>query len=103
MIEYNFCPRCGAPIERTSEPAHCDNCNSTYYHNAKPGASVLPVKDGKVLLGIRKNDPYKGSFDIIGGFVEAHEHPEDAAIREAKEETGLDIKITSQLGIYIDK
>jgi len=103
MIQYNFCPKCGNKVDEGSEPAHCSICNVTYYRNAKPGASVLPVKDGKVLLAIRANDPYKGCYDIIGGFMEADELPEVAAIREAKEETGLDVKITSLLGIYVDQ
>lgn len=56
-----------------------------------------------MLLVKRGIDPYKGAYDIIGGFMEADELPEVAALREAKEETGLDIKITSLLGIYSDR
>lgn len=103
MTEYNFCPKCGNKIDVGSEPPHCSTCNVTYYRNAKPTAGVLPVKDGKVLLAKRGRDPFKGAWDIIGGFMDADELPEDAAIREAKEETGLDVKITSLLGIYIDR
>lgn len=103
MIEYNFCPKCGGPIDKGSEPAHCSRCDITYYRNAKPGAAVLPIRDGKVLLAKRGREPYKGMYDIIGGFMEADEAPEDAAIREAKEETGLDVKITRLLGIYVDR
>lgn len=102
MTEYNFCPKCGGKISPESEPPHCQACNITYYRNAKPTASVLLVKDGQVLLAKRGIDPYKGAYDIIGGFMEEDELPEQAAIREAKEETGLDIKITSLLGIYND-
>ncbi len=103
MIEYNFCPKCGNTIDVGSEPPHCSVCNLTYYRNAKPCASVLPIKEGKVLLAKRGREPFKGSYDIIGGFMEANELPEDAAIREAKEETGLDVKITSLLGTYVDR
>src|SRR5690242_13427731 len=103
MTEYNFCSKCGNAIDADSVPPHCSVCDITYYSNAKPCASVLPVKDGKVLLAKRGRDPYKGAYDIIGGFMEADELPEAAAIREAKEESGLDIKITSLLGIYIDR
>lgn len=103
MIEFNFCPKCGNAIGASIEPPHCSKCNSTYYRNAKPFASVLPIKDGKVLLAKRGHEPFKGAYDIIGGFMEANELPEEAAIREAKEETGLDIKITSLLGIYLDR
>lgn len=100
MIQYNFCPKCGNSIDKTSEPPHCSDCATTYYRNAKPCASVLPIRDGKVLLAKRGRDPYKDAYDIIGGFMEADELPEVAALREAKEETGLDMKIISLLGIY---
>lgn len=103
MTVYNFCPKCGNAIDTGSEPPHCSECDITYYRNAKPCASVLPVKDGKVLLAKRGKDPFKGAYDIIGGFMEANELPEDAAAREAKEESGLDIRITSLLGIYVDR
>lgn len=102
MIQFNFCPKCGNKIEPSSNPPHCNQCNMTYYRNPKPSASVLPIKDGKVLLAKRGVDPHKGAYDIIGGFMEEHELPEETAIREAKEESGLDIKITSLLGIYND-
>jgi len=48
-------------------------------------------------------EPFKGQYDVVGGFMEAWELPEAAAIREAKEETGLDVRITSLLGIYVDR
>ena len=86
MIEYNFCPRCGAAITSSSEPAHCRDCDVTYYRNAKPCASVLPVKDGKVLLARRGKEPYLGAYDIIGGFMEVDELPEAAALREAMDD-----------------
>lgn len=103
MTEYNFCPKCGNKIAPGPDLPHCSTCDTTYYHNPKPCASVLPIKDGKVLLAKRGVAPYKGSYDIIGGFMDINEQPMDAAIREAKEETGLDVKITSLLGTYVDK
>lgn len=103
MIQYNYCPKCGNQIDEGSEPPHCSHCDITYYRNAKPCASVLPIKDGKVLLGVRKNEPFMGAYDIIGGFMEADELPEDAAVREAKEETGLDVRVKSLLGTYVDQ
>lgn len=103
MVRYNFCPKCGKAIDQSTNPPYCSYCDIKYYRNAKPGASVLPVKDGKVLLARRGKDPHKGSLDIIGGFMEEDELPEEAAIREAKEETGLDVNITSLLGIYVDR
>lgn len=103
MVQYNYCQKCGNQIDEGSVPPHCGNCNVSYYRNAKPCASVLPIKDGKVLLSRRAKEPRKGEYDIIGGFMEEDELPEVAALREAKEETGLDLKIIDLLGIYNDQ
>lgn len=103
MIQYSFCSNCGLKLQINSGLPYCSQCDIIYYRNAKPCAGILPIKNGKVLLSTRAIDPYKGSYAVIGGFMEADELPEAAAIREAKEETGLDIKITGLLGIYLDQ
>jgi len=57
---------------------------------------------GSILLVKRRFDPYKGLWAIPGGFVEEGETAEQAAAREAFEETGVRIKITKLLGVYSD-
>lgn len=56
----------------------------------------------KLVLIRRKNPPFEGSYALPGGFVEVGESMEDAARREAKEETGLDIDIVRLVGVYSD-
>ncbi len=60
------------------------------------------IYNGKIVLVRRKNPPFKDQFALPGGFVEIGETVEKAAIREAKEETGLDIEIIKLLGVYSD-
>ena len=60
------------------------------------------VKDKKILLIKRKNNPYKGKWALPGGFVEYKERVEDAVLREVFEETGLKTKIRDFIGIYSD-
>ena len=56
-------------------------------------ASTAVFRDGKVLLGARRNHPAAGMFSLPGGVVEAGETLEQAALRELMEETGVEAKI----------
>jgi len=60
---------------------------------------IIEVKGGIVLIK-RKNPP--SGWAIPGGFVDYGETVEDAAVREAKEETGLEVELKSLLGVYSD-
>ena len=61
------------------------------------------VREGKkVLLVRRKNEPFKGKWALVGGFVEYGEKVEEAAKRECKEETGLEIELERLVGVYSD-
>ncbi|HZD36781.1 MAG TPA: NUDIX hydrolase, partial [Nitrososphaeraceae archaeon] len=63
---------------------------------------VILELDSKILLIKRKNNPYKGSLALPGGFVNDGERIEDAARREVNEETSLDIGLMDILGVYSD-
>ncbi|MFN3889073.1 MAG: NUDIX hydrolase [Beijerinckiaceae bacterium] len=52
-------------------------------------ASAAVFRDGRVLLGSRRNPPYDQVFSLPGGLVETGETLEEAAIREVEEETGV--------------
>ncbi len=67
-----------------------------------PCAGVVIVRDGLVLLSERAKEPFRGWWEVPGGFVERGEHPADAAIREVREELGIDISLTGLIGIYIE-
>lgn len=58
----------------------------------------LPDHDNKIVLIERKYPPH--GWALPGGFVEVGERLEQAAVREAKEETGLDVELKLLLGIY---
>ncbi len=63
---------------------------------------ALIVFQGKLVLIKRKNPPFEDCFALPGGFVDIGETVEEATIREAKEETGLDIELLKLLGVYSD-
>jgi ADP-ribose pyrophosphatase YjhB (NUDIX family) len=55
------------------------------------GVGIVIVKEGKIALIKRGNEPGRGKWSIPGGLVELGEHIDQAVIREAKEETCLDV------------
>jgi 8-oxo-dGTP diphosphatase len=63
--------------------------------------AVIFFQKGIVLIK-RENPPFQDCFALPGGFVEVGETVEDATIREAKEETGLDISGLELIGVYSD-
>ena len=70
------------------------------YRNPTPTVDIIIHKDGKILLIKRKNPPF--GWALPGGFVDEGETVEQAAIREAKEETGLDVQLETLLYVYSD-
>ncbi len=66
------------------------------------GVGILIRKGDEYLLIKRASEPDKGFWSVPGGMVEVGEKAEEAAIREANEETGLKIEIVKDLGV-VDK
>jgi ADP-ribose pyrophosphatase YjhB (NUDIX family) len=84
MIEKESCPNCGNVTER--------------YKNPYPTADVIVEIGGKIVLIKRKNPP--AGWAIPGGFIDYGESAEDAAVREIREETGLEITGMKQFHTY---
>jgi len=66
-------------------------------------AIILDKNNNKILLIKRGSKAYHGMWGFISGTVDWGEEVEETVIREAKEETNLDIKITKFVGRYYDK
>ena len=62
--------------------------------------AIILDENNDIVLIKRKNNPYKDHWAIPGGFVEIGESVEESCIREAKEETNLDVEIISLIGVY---
>lgn len=63
-------------------------------------ADAVLIKDGKVLLVRRATEPFLGHWAIPGGFMETDETIEETAIRELREETGIEAKPIKLIGVY---
>jgi ADP-ribose pyrophosphatase YjhB (NUDIX family) len=105
-MSFTFCPDCGARFKELSAdafaPQKCAQCGRTHYHESKPCAGALIVRDRRVLLVRRAIEPFKDYWDIPGGFLEPGEHPLDGMLREVREETGLDVRVIKLFGVYMD-
>ncbi len=95
------CPVCGALIDAVA-PVVCRACGAEHWRNAKPCAGGLVTRDGRILLVRRAIDPWRGCWDIPGGFCDGDEHPQQTVVREVREEVGLDVAVTGLLGIWMD-
>jgi len=102
MTNYKFCPNCKEELSKEEEKIYCKNCGFTNYFDVAACSSAIPVKDNKVLIAVRGVDPFKGTFDLVGGFIKQGESAEEGILREVKEETGLTVQIEKYFGSYPD-
>ncbi len=96
-MNFKFCPLCGnlidTQIASLSKNQYCKICRKTFYKNPAPGVAVILIEYKKILL-VRRTGTYSGRWCIPCGYLEYNEDVRCAAVREIKEETGLDIEIT---------
>jgi ADP-ribose pyrophosphatase YjhB (NUDIX family) len=78
----------------------CPSCGFIWYRNPVPAAGVILVREGAVLLVKRKYEPRAGWWCLPAGFMEAGETPEQTAVRELQEETGVFAQLTGLFGVY---
>jgi len=78
----------------------CQKCGFIFYINPKVAAGVLIEDEGRVVLVRRGIEPHVGSWTLPAGFTEYGETIEETAIRECREETGLEIELDDLLGVY---
>lgn len=104
--EIRFCQICGRGlVDRSIDGRprrHCDHCDRTVFLDPKVAAVVLALVDEKLVLVKRGIEPQMGRWAFPSGFVDRGESVEDAAVREFKEETGLDASLERLIGVYSD-
>ena len=101
--EFRFCPSCGEPLQKVEsggrERPACASCGFVQYRNPAPVVSILIVDGERVLLGQRRGEPGKGLWALPSGYVEYEDDYLATAIRETKEETGLEVELVSVFNV----
>ncbi|MFQ5607524.1 MAG: NUDIX hydrolase [Candidatus Zixiibacteriota bacterium] len=103
---YRYCPRCANEMTRRTVDDRvrlvCPDsvCGFIYYHNPVPGAGVVVFGADGLLLVKRAHHPRIGWWCLPAGYMEWDESPEKTAIRESREETGLDVELSGLFNVY---
>lgn len=106
MINYKFCPVCKTillrkKIDKIGRPA-CPRCGWVHYANPIPSAVAFVYREGEILLVKRGVAPSRGKWALPSGFVEPNELPEEAVLRELKEETSIRAALKGLIGVYTE-
>ena len=105
-IEYRYCPKCGGGLDKRivkeAEPKRlvCQACSFIFYQDPKVVAGTVFTLAGGIVLLKRGVEPAIGKWVFPGGYVDRGESVQDAAIRETKEESQLDVKLGPLLNVY---
>lgn len=100
-----YCPVCGnllqTKLTEERERLACPECGWVNYENPLPSVAIfVKNKDNQILLIKRGVEPGKGKWALPSGFIESDESPEETALRELYEETGISGRIKRLIGVY---
>ncbi|MFN8058684.1 MAG: NUDIX hydrolase [Vicinamibacterales bacterium] len=104
---YRFCPSCGGTLERRTikhgDPARlvCARCGFIFYLDPKVAVgTIIRTDDRRIVLVRRAIEPGLGQWVFPGGYVDRGERLDEAARREALEESGLHVRLDGLVNIY---
>ena len=99
-----YCHFCGSTLVTKfvegNDRLYCESCRIPIYQNPVPANCVVVINpDEELLLVKRSVEPKLGHWCLPGGFMELYERPDESALRELQEETGLEGKNINLLGV----
>ena len=104
---YSFCPLCGGDLElrslKASEPDRlvCRRCGFVFYLDPKVAVgTIIQDEQRQIVLVRRAIEPGYGQWVFPGGYVDRGEDVRMAAVREAREEAGLDVRLDHLINVY---
>ena len=104
---FRFCPVCGGSLEsrllRNGDPERlvCAACGFIFYLDPKVAVgTIIQDETRRIALVRRAIEPGYGKWVFPGGYADRGEQLERAAVREAREEAGLDVRVDRLINIY---
>ena len=104
--EAKYCIKCGSLLQDKKEEEkirkRCPKCGWTYYENPVPASACVVVNNrNEILLVKRGVEPALGKWALPSGYVEIEQTPEECAVKELEEESGLKGNIKKSLGYFM--
>ncbi|WNJ16391.1 NUDIX hydrolase [Pontibacter sp. G13] len=103
----NFCSNCGSDKIRLEIPEGdnrlrfvCKSCHTIHYQNPNMVVGCIPVFEDQILLCRRAIEPRSGFWNLPAGYLENGETLEEGALREAREEAGIELELLRLHSIY---
>jgi ADP-ribose pyrophosphatase YjhB (NUDIX family) len=101
---FTYCPVCATPLEPVDDHGFvrptCPRCGFIHYRNPAPATGAIVARGAAILLVRRRWAPRAGLWCLPAGFMEYGETPEQCAVRELREETGIVGRVTGLIGVY---
>jgi 8-oxo-dGTP diphosphatase len=100
-MEWNYCPICAKSLVVKDGRPSCLTGHFTHYENPIPSTTAMVRRGNTYLFLQRAKEPYKGLWQIPGGFIELDETPQQAIEREIAEETALRFELGPLIGVFL--
>ena len=104
-MRYIYCPHCGTKLVQRAagddgEVPFCENCSKYWFDSFSSVTIVMVVNEQNEIAMLKQNYLSDTYWTYVAGFIKPGENAEGTAVREVKEELGLDIERLEYAGTY---
>ena len=102
--DNTYCHRCGEILGEEHVAGairpKCSSCGAVVFLDPKLAVVVIASQGSRILMVKRDIDPMMGRWSFPSGYVDRGEVVEEAAVREVREETNVEVALDGLLGVY---